>query len=189
MRQVQALETYKTVLHSGTARLLRLIAWQLIPKWLISSGLPGSAWRILLLRIFGAEIGRLCRFKSGLNVSCPWNLKVGDFCCLGESVWIDSLACVEVGNRVCISQGSYLCTGNHDYKKPTFDLRLGPILIEAEAWIVQNRFFLPHPSSQGLCSLHWICCQWISSSILHSSWQPCCFSRTPLIDLKASPVY
>ena len=143
MRQVQALETYKTVLHSGTARLLRLIAWQLIPKWLISSGLPGSAWRILLLRIFGAKIGSLCRFKSGLNVSCPWNLKVGDFCWLGESVWIDSLACVEMGNRVCISQGSYLCTGNHDYKKSTFDLRLGPIFIDSEAWIGAKSILSP----------------------------------------------
>ena len=143
MRQVQALEIYQPVLHSGMARLLRLIAWQLIPKWLISSGLPGSAWRILLLRIFGAESGRLCRFKSGLNISCPWNLKVGDFCWLGESVWIDSLACVELGNRVCISQGSYLCTGNHDYKKASFDLRLGPILIGAEAWIGAKSILSP----------------------------------------------
>ena len=143
MERIQSLETYQPVLHSGAAKILRLVAWQLMPKWLISSGLPGSCWRILLLRIFGAKIGCLCRFKSGLNVSCPWNLKVGDFCWLGESVWIDSLACVEMGNRVCISQGSYLCTGNHDYKKPTFDLRLGPIFIDSESWIGAKSILSP----------------------------------------------
>ena len=143
MKHIQSLEIYQPVLHSGTAKILRLVAWQLMPKWLISSGLPGSCWRILLLRIFGAKIGKLCRLKPGLNISCPWNLKVGDFCWLGESVWIDSLACVEVGNRVCISQGSYLCTGNHDYKKPTFDLRIGPIFIDSEAWIGAKSILAP----------------------------------------------
>ena len=130
MNHIQALEKYKPVLHSGKANFLRLLAWQLMPKWVISSGFPGNAWRVLLLRMFGAKIGKSCRLKPGLNISCPWNLKVGDFCWLGESVWIDSLACVEIGNRVCISQGSYICTGNPNYKIPTFDLRLGPIFID-----------------------------------------------------------
>jgi len=135
MKHVQALETYQPVLHSGAARFLRLVAWQLIPKWMISSGLPGSSWRILLLRIFGAKIGNACRLKPGLNISCPWNLTVGDFCWLGESVWIDSLASVRIAQRVCISQGAYLCTGNHDFKRSSFDLRLGPIVIEAQSWV------------------------------------------------------
>ena len=129
MNHIQALETYKPVLHSGKANFLRLIAWQLMPKWIISSGLPGTVWRILLLRIFGAKIGKLCRLKPGLNISCPWNLKVGDFCWLGESVWIDSLANVQIGNGSAFPR-CYLCTGNHDFKRPSFDLRLGSIVIE-----------------------------------------------------------
>ena len=32
-------------------------------------------------------------------------------------------------------------------KKPTFDLRLGPIFIDSEAGLGQNRFFLRLPSS------------------------------------------
>ena len=143
MNHIQALEAYKPVLHSGTANFLRLIAWQLMPKWVISSGLPGTVWRILLLRIFGAKIGKLCRLKPGLNISCPWNLKVGDFCWLGESVWIDSLATVKIGSRVCISQGTYLCTGNHDFKRPSFDLRLGSIVIEAESWVGAKSVLAP----------------------------------------------
>ena len=143
MNSIQALETYKPVLHSGKARFLRLIAWQIMPKWIISSGLPGTSWRILLLRIFGAKIGKLCRFKPGLNISCPWNLSVGDFCWLGESVWIDSLATVNIGSRVCISQGTYLCTGNHNFKRPSFDLRLGPIVIGAESWVGAKSLLAP----------------------------------------------
>ena len=45
------------------------------------------------------------------------------------------MASVTVGDHVCLSQGVYLCTGNHDFKRPSFDLRLGPILIGAESWV------------------------------------------------------
>jgi len=36
--------------------------------------LPGSAWRVPLLRAFGARIGSGCRIKPGLRVKFPWRL-------------------------------------------------------------------------------------------------------------------
>ena len=122
--------------------LLRL-AWFLFFKPLVACSLPGTNWRKFILRSFGANFGAGGRLKPYLSISYPWNLVVGDHCWLGESVWIDCLARVEVGHNVCISQGSYLCTGNHDYKKPTFDLRLGPILIDAEVWIGAKSILAP----------------------------------------------
>ena len=56
-----------------------------------------------------------------------WRLQVGQACWLAEDAWLDNLAPISLGDRVCLSQGAYLCTGNHDFRSPGFDLRLGPI--------------------------------------------------------------
>ncbi|MCP9915817.1 WcaF family extracellular polysaccharide biosynthesis acetyltransferase [Cyanobium sp. ATX 6F1] len=105
--------------------------------------LPGSAWRVALLRAFGARLGRGCRIKPGLRVKYPWQLVVGQACWLGEAVWIDNLALVRLGDRVCLSQGAYLCTGNHDFRQPTFDLLLGPIELGDDVWIGARAVLAP----------------------------------------------
>ena len=40
-----------------------------------------------------------------------------------------------IGNNVCLSQGAMLLCGNHDYKKTSFDLMIGPIVLEEGVWI------------------------------------------------------
>ena len=54
---------------------------------------------------------------------------------IGENVWIDNLVQVTIGTNVCISQGAMLLCGNHNYKLPTFDLIVKPIIIENGAWV------------------------------------------------------
>jgi putative colanic acid biosynthesis acetyltransferase WcaF len=105
--------------------------------------LPGSTWRVLLLRAFGARIGLGCRIKPGLRVKFPWRLQVGQACWLAEDAWLDNLAPITLGDRVCLSQGAYLCTGNHDFRSPGFDLRLGPITIGSEVWIAARAVLAP----------------------------------------------
>jgi putative colanic acid biosynthesis acetyltransferase WcaF len=68
---------------------------------------------------------------------------VGDHCWLGEGLWIDNLAPVRLGQRVCVSQEAYLCTGNHDYRSPGFDLRAEPIHIDDDAWIAARAVLAP----------------------------------------------
>jgi putative colanic acid biosynthesis acetyltransferase WcaF len=97
--------------------------------------LPSSSFRRNLLRLFGAKIGRAAVIKPGLRVKYPWNLKAGKNCWFGEDAWIDNLAMVSVGDNVCISQGAYLCTGNHDWADPAFGLVVRPIRIEDGAWV------------------------------------------------------
>ena len=111
------------------------LVWIIFGDTLASSWLPGLAWRRILLRMFGARIGRGVTFKPGLKVKFPWKLVIGNFSWIGENVWIDNLDWVDIGSNVCISQGCYLCTGNHDYKIVSFPYRLGRIDIEDEVWI------------------------------------------------------
>jgi len=109
--------------------------WRLFEGVLINSWLPGSAWRVWLLRWFGAEIGRRVTIKPHVRIKFPWKLKIGDSTWIGESVWIDNLAEVTIGDNCCISQGVYLCTGNHRWDSDHFDLAVSPITIREQCWI------------------------------------------------------
>lgn len=117
--------------------------WLLISSLLVSSWLPGSAWRATLLRLFGASIGKGVVFKPRVVVKFPWRLHIGDFCWIGERVWIDNLTDVRLGDHVCLSQSAYLCTGSHDWSHENFDLITKPILIESHAWICANAMLAP----------------------------------------------
>jgi putative colanic acid biosynthesis acetyltransferase WcaF len=88
-----------------------------------------------VLRAFGAQMGSDVTIKPGLHVKCPWRLEVGDHVWLGERAWIDNLANVQIGSNVCLSQGVYLCTGNHDWTDPGMGLVTAPITIEDGAWV------------------------------------------------------
>ena len=96
--------------------------------------LSGSA-KVFLLRLFGAKVGKGLVIKPCVNIKYPWRLTIGNHCWIGENVWIDNLADVTVGNHVCLSQGAMLLTGNHNYKRSSFDLMVGKITLMDGAWI------------------------------------------------------
>lgn len=103
----------------------------------------GSGWRASLLRLFGAKIGKQVVIKPGVNIKYPWLLSIGDHCWIGERVWIDNLAKVTIEDHVCLSQGAFLLTGNHNYKKASFDLMIGEIYLEEGVWIGAKSIVCP----------------------------------------------
>jgi len=94
-----------------------------------------SSFKIKLLKYFGAKVGQSVVIKPDVNIKYPWFLDIGDHVWIGENVWIDNLAKVTIGSNVVLSQGAYLLTGSHDYKKEAFDLILGEIILEEGVWI------------------------------------------------------
>lgn len=91
--------------------------------------------KVALLRLFGAQVGIGVVIKPGVNIKYPWKLSIGDHCWIGENVWIDNLAEVTIGPHCCLSQGAMLLTGNHNYKKTSFDLITAPIKLGHGAWV------------------------------------------------------
>lgn len=99
------------------------------------SRFPVNGIKVFLLKLFGARIGPGLVIKPSVNIKSPWLLKAGAHCWIGEHVWIDNLVPVSLGDNCCLSQGAMLLTGNHNYKKSTFDLITGEIHLEDGVWI------------------------------------------------------
>ena len=105
--------------------------------------LPFSGLKVQLLRLFGSRIGTGVVIKPGVRVKYPWHLIVGNDCWIGEDCWIDNLTTVRLGDDVCVSQGVYFCTGNHDWTDPCFALMVKPITLKDGSWAGAKTILAP----------------------------------------------
>ncbi|WP_119080313.1 WcaF family extracellular polysaccharide biosynthesis acetyltransferase [Chitinophaga alhagiae] len=114
----------------------KVLSWYFVNYYIFNSAFPWPyGLKRKLLRLFGARVGKGLVIKTKVRVKNPWRLQIGDHCWIGESVWIDNLEDVTIGNNVCVSQGALLLTGNHDYTLADFPYRLGKITLEDGVWI------------------------------------------------------
>lgn len=101
------------------------------------------AWRVFLLRCFGAKIGQRCRLRRTVHIYYPWNLELGDLCIVGDSAQLYNLGKITLGDRVMISQETYLCAGTHDHTLLSLPLVTKPITVQADAWVCARAFVGP----------------------------------------------
>ncbi len=145
LQNIVQLDQYKPPgLPTGGASLWKQLLWFFVGDFLVRTYLlPMSGFKVWLLRRFGASIGQGVRIKPGLRVKFPWLLTIGDHCWLGEQAWFDNIEPIVIEDQVCISQGVYLCTGNHDWSDPTFQYRSKPIHIESGSWVAAQAIVGP----------------------------------------------
>ncbi len=104
---------------------------------------PFWAWRRVVLRLFGARIGREVRICPTATVALPWNLSIEDNAAIGDAVILYSLGRIAIGRDVTISQYAHLCAGSHDFTRADLPLQKSPISIERGAWICADAFIGP----------------------------------------------
>ncbi len=121
--------------HPGANAVKRILWFYINAVIFKTSLLPVSVLKTFLLRIFGARIGKNVNIKPCVNIKHPWLLTIGDETWIGENVWIDNIVAVTIGANACLSQGAVILTGSHDYKKSTFDLITGAVILENGVWI------------------------------------------------------
>lgn len=127
-------------LKNRLARLVWNFASVLLVRW---TPRPLHAWRSMVLRAFGARIGKGCHIYPKAVIWAPWNLEIGDETGVADGAILYSQALIRLGRRVVISQGAHLCTGTHDYEDPGFPLYAKPITVGDHAWVAAESFVHP----------------------------------------------
>ena len=100
-------------------------------------------WRRLILRCFGAKIGKSVIIRPTAQFTYPWKISIGDYSWIGDDVVLYSLGNIIIGNNTVISQKSYICTGTHDYTKPNFHIYAEDIVIKDQCWLASDVFVSP----------------------------------------------
>lgn len=102
-----------------------------------------NSWRIFLLRLFGSKIKKGCRVLPTAKIWAPWNLTMGEYSVIGDSVDCYCMDSISIGDRVTVSQRAYLCTGSHEITSLRLPLITAPIVIENYAWICSEVYISP----------------------------------------------
>lgn len=100
-------------------------------------------WRRLILIMFGAKIGKGSIIYSSSKIWAPWNLETGQLTCIGPCTRIYNPGKIVIGNKVAISQYSYLCTATHAYETKLNTLYWEPIIIKDWVWVAADAFIGP----------------------------------------------
>jgi putative colanic acid biosynthesis acetyltransferase WcaF len=112
------------------------VIFRLVPR-------PLYGVRSLVLRCFGAKVGRQVHIANTAKIYFPWNLEIGDWSSIGEYAFIYNLGTVTIGEKATVSQRSHLCAGTHDFTDPATPLLTPPIHVGDQAWICADAFVGP----------------------------------------------
>lgn len=119
--------------------------WMLIGKPLFRLSFHNwYGFRAMLLRLFGARVGKGVRMRPSVHVEIPWHLTIADGVTVGDYAILYSLGHITIGAHTIISQYAHLCAGTHDYTDHRFLLLRPPVTIAEDVWIGADAFVGPN---------------------------------------------
>jgi putative colanic acid biosynthesis acetyltransferase WcaF len=123
---------------------LRRLTWNLCWALLYRpSPRPLHAWRVFLLRVFGARMGPNCHFYPASKVWAPWNLVCDQQVTAADGAEIYNPAPITLGSHAILSQDAYLCGATHDYDDPAFPLIAFAMSLGAYSWVCARASVAP----------------------------------------------
>lgn len=121
------------------------IGWRLVSLAFFETTFPWpSSVRALLLRAFGAEVGRGLHIKSQVRIHFPWRLTLGSNVWIGQGSTILNFANVELQDNVALAHEVFLAAASHDLSRRSFPYLHAPICIERGAWLASRSFVGPN---------------------------------------------
>lgn len=120
---------------------IKLLLWMIVYKVLFQF-IPHklNTFRIILLRLFGAKIGKKCFIHPKAMIYMPWNLEMGNRSAIDFNVMIYSLDKVIIGDFVSISYKVNINTASHDYTDPYFSLITKRVVIKSGAFVGKDSY-------------------------------------------------
>jgi putative colanic acid biosynthesis acetyltransferase WcaF len=117
--------------------------WELAQPAFTWSPRPLWGWRRVMLRLFGAKVGRHVRIHPTVRIAVPWNLSISDAASVGDHAILYSLGPISLGPSASVSQYAHLCAGTHDFRRRDLPLLKPPIVVAEGAWICAEAFVGP----------------------------------------------
>lgn len=136
-------DPYTIPVNSTGNKLARLL-WQITYATVFrTTPRPMHAWRAMILRLFGAKLGRNCHVYPKAVIWAPWNLHCEDVVAIADEAIVYNQSQITLRSHSTVSQQAYLCSATHDYDDPTFPMTSAPIVIGRYAWICARATVLP----------------------------------------------
>ncbi|WP_273212118.1 putative colanic acid biosynthesis acetyltransferase [Runella zeae] len=140
---MENIDTFSCPSFSLKNRIIRVI-WSICYLFFYKyTPVPLHGWRSIVLKIFGAKMGKSVHVYPKVKIWAPWNIEIGDESGIANDVILYSQAKIIVGKRVVISQGTYICAGTHDYTKKGHPLITKPIILKDNTWVAAEAFIHP----------------------------------------------
>lgn len=141
MRYIAAMEgfeIYTEVKRHHLRRILWMVVNATVFRLLIGFRLR---WvRNALLRIFGASVPDNSLVYSSVTIYAPWNLSMGEHCCIGPRTRVYNKDFIKLGNHCIVSQDTTLSTAGHDISSYLFELTKAPIVLHNHSWVASEAF-------------------------------------------------
>lgn len=133
------LSRYKTMpLKNKLKRLIWNITWNIVTFFFPKSF--GNYFKIVALRLFGAEVHKSSKIYSSAQIFQPWKLKIGANSTLSSGVDCYNVDWIVIGSNSTISQNTFLCTASHDIEDGHHQLITKPIHIGDQVWVGSRAF-------------------------------------------------
>lgn len=116
------------------------LAWHTLFRWsppFLNFG------RLLLLRLFGAKVGRGVYVAGSVRIDFPWNLRLGNGVFVEHKCVLNCLGGITIGDRTRLSQYAHVCAATHDHTRPDMRIDRTPIIIGRDVWIAADAFVGP----------------------------------------------
>lgn len=122
---------------------LKRLVWRILSLFLFKPfSLPFfNGWRIFVLKCFGAKLGKYVHIYSSAYIPAPWNLIMGVHSTIGPQVKLHIGETI-IGNKVTVSQRTYLCSATHQIDSINIPFVAGRIIINDFAWIAAEAFIM-----------------------------------------------
>lgn len=116
------------------------ICWSIFCSW---TPKPANAWRLLILRSFGAAVGPNAFVHQRARIAVPWHLEMQERATLGDRANIYALAPIVIGKGATIAQEAYICAGTHNFSSDRMELLTREIQIGEGAFVGARAFVMP----------------------------------------------